>query len=753
MKCPKCKKEISHNTSFCPYCGTLVRRDSEEKPILKRCKKARKMRIILSMLIALSVSGIGFFWILGIINDRYSIFPFFYRQSELLVDLESETVYLPVKEEEESRFTVRALTDMGEIHLCEDKNTVVSEMYDDGTHGDEQAGDNIYTCYIELESEETGTVRYYAKADGETSNSVDIYYFSVPTEEMINEMKSIEGELSEIESGYVDENGYVPDEKLPDVMSEISDHVRELYERKQILDYEINDGNVLLRFRSGIPYLYSTSVEGTDGEGEELSLSVITCQPYEGTYPGWLDPYLELPDQTAEKLDGVFNNCSFSSETDYDGEEVTLSLIRSFSSDEIILWHGNGDYSAEHHSILGTGEMFDWIHHFGDAVRGQIVWLSDGRAGITSKYIDEYCGDLSGSFFYLGTCKSGMDDVLANSFLNKGAAAVTANSDTIFTVYDLLMIQSVMNNMTILNQDTDNYHTLGEALELAKEQYGEDDRGYGIKESIAEVLIFGGEQAENYRIAEYEKVDEESLRKILSEYTSEPVLNFIYDDFDNNDSHEAIAFCGREDEVDGSYVGIFYLVTGNGVQAIRDFGGYWDTGKVYDFGTEKIFAVTQYFTTGGITFYYQIDGDTIREVDGSGIGDGLYQDEQGRMCMTDSQYDASVDGSGHTWNVYYFYWDDGLKEYGGTAITTDEFRQYNGADGILAQIAADGYEVTSIYQRKNGIININCCDGIWNKNVRVVYTDGNAEVSPITEGYFYEEGIIKPALNTEIATY
>ena len=94
-----------------------------------------------------------------------------------------------------------------------------------------------------------------------------------------------------------------------------------------------------------------------------------------------------------------------------------------------------------------------------------------------------------------------------------------------------------------------------------------------------------------------------------------------------------------------------------------------------------------------------------------------------------------------------------MKQYGGTAITTDEFRQYNGAGDILAQIAADGYEVTSIYQRKNGIININCCDGIWNKNVRVAYTDENVEVSPVTEGYFYEEGIIKPALNTEIATY
>lgn len=123
------------------------------------------------------------------------------------------------------------------------------------------------------------------------------------------------------------------------------------------------------------------------------------------------------------------------------------------------------------------------------------------------------------------------------------------------------------------------------------------------------------------------------------------------------------------------------------------------------------------------------------------------------MCMTDSQYDANVDGTGHTWNVYYFYWDDGLKEYGGTLITAEEFLQYQGSEEILSQIAADGYEVTTIYQRKNGIININCCDGVSNKNVRTVYRDGYVEASPVTEGYYYEDGIIKPALNMEIATF
>lgn len=113
--------------------------------------------------------------------------------------------------------------------------------------------------------------------------------------------------------------------------------------------------------------------------------------------------------------------------------------------------------------------------------------------------------------------------------------------------------------------------------------------------------------------------------------------------------------------------------------------------------------------------------------------------------MTDSQYDACVDGTGHTWNIYYFYWDNGLKEYGGTQISIDKFLTYEGSNEVVKKIAEDGYEITSIYKRKNGIMNVNCWDGWSNSNIRMVYDDKNIELLPVTEDFYYEEGIIKPA--------
>lgn len=248
-------------------------------------------------------------------------------------------------------------------------------------------------------------------------------------------------------------------------------------------------------------------------------------------------------------------------------------------------------------------------------------------------------------------------------------------------------------------------------------------------------------------------LSEETLRKILTENVSAPVLNFIYDDFDRSGTYEAVAFCGEYYSEDGTYSGTLYFVSEQGIKTIQGKGDYWNSGEVFDVGDTKIICLNMYSATSAVSLLYQIDGDNVRELAGSGEGCGFSQDDRGRIYMTDSQYDALVDGTGHTWNTYYFYWDGGMREYGGIVISKADFSAYSGADTILQRITGDGYEVSSILERQNGIININCCDGVNNSNVRVSLENEKVVAYPIEEDYFYEGGIIKEALIPKIATY
>ena len=251
---------------------------------------------------------------------------------------------------------------------------------------------------------------------------------------------------------------------------------------------------------------------------------------------------------------------------------------------------------------------------------------------------------------------------------------------------------------------------------------------------------------------------EESLKNILSEKVKQPILNFIYNDFDNNGNYEAIAFCGeayldKEYPELSTYDGVLYFITGNDVKVIREEDVYWNMGEVFKFGEISIFCIHEYSATGARSYLYQVDGNEIIEIVGSGKGQYFSQDEMGEIYMTDSQYDSCVDGTGHTWNLYYFYWDNGLHEYGGNQISINSFSKYNGSKEILKKISEDGYDITTIYKRQNGIININCFDGYNFSNVRVILEDNEVKVFPVTEDYFYEGGIIRESLIPEIATY
>lgn len=421
----------------------------------------------------------------------------------ILVDFTANENYFWEDEQHNVTFSVLVEQQRPDFVDLYSEDKVVSQMFDNGTNGDLVANDGIYSCTISVLSD-FGSVSYYSKLGEDCSDLVYLYFFEKPTEQSISETKQFQKEIAAIEKTFCNDLGYVEESNLRNVISEVEKYAQKLYENGDILYYESSISSVLFKFKNGVTYLYMPKRYGIDAINDNTNISVLTLQPCLNTYSSDINDFLMLPDLSAEQICNILKAYSFQSENNYDNHEVTLELIKSFSKNQVVIWHGHGGYTNSLHSYLLTGEDFDWNAWWWDPIycldslQNRIVECSNGNVAFTSKYIEKYCEDLDGSFFYLAACQSGKDSRLADSFIKKGAEAVVANSETIYTIYNLQIQNATLANMTQLNNETGNLYTLSEALVKAKEKHGENDGAYGDKEEIATPLIFGGENADNF---------------------------------------------------------------------------------------------------------------------------------------------------------------------------------------------------------------------------------------------------------------
>lgn len=195
------------------------------------------------------------------------------------------------------------------------------------------------------------------------------------------------------------------------------------------------------------------------------------------------------------------------------------------------------------------------------------------------------------------------------------------------------------------------------------------------------------------------------------------IQSFICDDFDLNGTYEAFAFVGEENDYDGEilYSGEYYFINDNTVEMIKESYPveFADCGTVIDFGTRKYFHVKQIYTTAGVSYLYSVNDEGYFEDNYSGIG-SLYNLDGNDFCLSLSAYDGIYDVEmdttiGHTWKPYYFHYDpsaDAIVEYLGESISVEI--AYNSLPaGVIDEIRDQGYTLSSMYMRDNGVINVN----------------------------------------------
>ena len=160
------------------------------------------------------------------------------------------------------------------VELHDSNGNKISKMYDDGTHSDRIAGDGIYTCSYKPNPEGEENYSYTAKIGDTETEPASVRYFDNISNKDIEDMNEVGERISEIKSQYLDSEGNIPEDKKEEVLNEVTEYAKELYNNGEAIEYRVNDDseNVVVKLNSGITMVYAnptTDVEdGSSGSGD-----------------------------------------------------------------------------------------------------------------------------------------------------------------------------------------------------------------------------------------------------------------------------------------------------------------------------------------------------------------------------------------------------------------------------------------------------------------------------------------------------
>lgn len=445
-----------------------------------------------------------------------------------LTELTSTIEYIASGDTQTALFTVKSSGICDSIALYEDGEEI-SLMYDDGNNGDAVADDNIYSCQVDISKSVNRTkgITYTSEVADNTSNEVVIYCFAALNESTAMEAKShydnLASTIFDLESSYADSTGYVPASSYASLFDDITSELDYYIGEEIVLHYVEEDDSIYVKMMSGLAMVYQPKTADRDAIGDEPA-NMISLQPcytdmggasFGAGFNGFALPegcpsILDMQDSAARAVSDTLPNFSFKNSNNCNDGEVTLAKIRSIGANQVVLIHTHGYYDFQVKSCLLTGDPFDWDswyeggEYYNDCVYNRIInayLMNNGNAIISRGYIDKYCGDMTNSFIYLAACSSGSSSHLAQSFINKGASAVVANSESILRIYNVAMVYGTVTEMIKVDPETGYFNTLSEALANAMATYGSSDADSRYGGNGAYPIIFGGDNANNYRLA------------------------------------------------------------------------------------------------------------------------------------------------------------------------------------------------------------------------------------------------------------
>lgn len=544
MKCRKCGNKTARGDTFCGVCGAGL-------------KKSRALGAVVcgGAVILLAAAAALLFWGRGAKLGEFS----------------ADEIYFVAGERDEAVFSVRLSGSHGSVELYKDGRP-------DGGMTDPD-GDGVYTAAREIFYTGEAAPSYSARAGRSVSEAVVIHVFDAPTE--------ADAELV-IRTG----------EKLAGFGEDIAaaeKFLRGLMTEGSVIAVEATEGGVTAKLASGMTVVFAPAPEGSFGGSEGMPDAVVTVQPVYSEFKSNCrrsSVFSELfglngeeyQDQ-ASRMAGTIDGMDYSAM--YADENVTLSAIKALPARSAVFWCGHGAPGGSLGCLVCTGEKFaltTMVLNFEDLVKDRVV-VSSGKLLVSYRFIEEYCGDLSGSFFWFNTCFSGNDRLLAGALLDKGATAVVGFTGSVMQLYAYPLWDMTIDYMLSPQPDGKEYYSLESALELAKAFYGESDAGsvtlggrkYSYNGGGSTAVIFGGSAAKNYRLGVLHAPDESfsdaaaAFRSLLS--PDEPAGQYCLCDVDFDGQKEFVLYgfssmadgaCRVYDYEDGALVQMGSFACGGG---------------------------------------------------------------------------------------------------------------------------------------------------------------------------------------------
>ena len=429
---------------------------------------------------------------------------------------------------------------------------------------------------------------------------------------------------------FENEDGTVPEDQAAAAIKAVYAAAQK---NPDVLSCEMDEYGVYMEVAEGPDYVYCPMMEGMDAGGG--GLKIITLQPYDtenrdGARANHWPHDLDALDDVARDLAETDGRWVFSA--DVNDDDVTMERILSLSDYQVILWHGHGGYNGSAGYYLCTD--IRWSESLADRYgldKSNCYFYNSGKkiglrpAFFKQKFPD---GSFDNAFIYLATCLSGKDKSMAQALIDKGAAVVFVNSQSVDRGYNLDMLHLIAESYLIgpggetsqaairylgggYSFNTPENWSIGDSLSLAKFRYGFSDPNHLIKSSEVYYLCRDGMEHRPYS---------EWIKGFAPEAPSSGPRQGVSDvTVYSGDSLAAdVDFDGLQDTVSAS--------GGGRLQLRVDFGsgGSWTAEMAVDSGGQTPYARLLSFTDGDCLCYA-----FISENFGSKYG-GLYCDLYGQ---------------------------------------------------------------------------------------------------------------------------